>query len=285
MLHAANDIVNNAINNATVITQPTSAWSAITARWSAWCSALAVARDGPAAVASNPLNLHASAPNGAIVINPGNLNIGTDLAGPGLQAQSILIFGNGTITQNADSTGTIVAGNLDVHAASTITLTNLNNAASTASFTTASDILFNNSVATTINRGSADHDINGNQLPAGNIDIEVADPSGSTLPGIFVQGNSITDSIDSSGTVTLHAAGAITSSTNPIIASTVRLLSNTGAVGSASLPMLVTANTLVATTSNQDITIAAKALNTTLTIGDCGTIGINAGTGNVAADG
>jgi hypothetical protein len=278
VLHAAGDLINN-IGNGTIIATNLSLvsdYGTVGASNTNGYFAFGDGTDG-----NGVLNIHASAPNGGVVINPGNLNIGTDLAGPGIQAQYALIFGNGTVTQNAGSTGTIVAGSLDVHAAGSITLNNPNNAADTIAFTTASDVVFNNSVATTINRGSADHDVNGNQLPAGNIDIEVADPSGITLPGIFVQGNSLTDSIDSTGTVLLHAAGAITSSTNPIIASTVRLLSDAGAVGTTSKPMLVTANTLVSTTSNQDIAITAQALNGTLIIGD-GTTGINAGTGNVA---
>ncbi len=74
------------------------------------------------------LNLHAQAPNGFITINPGNLNIGTDLTGPGLLAQSVLIFGNGTITQNANATGVIATGDFDAHALNDVTLTNAANA-------------------------------------------------------------------------------------------------------------------------------------------------------------
>jgi filamentous hemagglutinin family protein len=167
---------------------------------------------------SGVLNLHASAATG-IVINPGDVNFGvTGIAG-GLSGTSVLMFGNGVVTQNSDSSGVINTGSLDIHALSTVSLTNANNVVTgEVDFRAPDDISFTNSVSTLLGRANSGNlDANNNPVPAGNVTIIVHDPSGATNPTLTL-GNSIdTDvnnvdhvtSIEASGLVTLQADGNI----------------------------------------------------------------------------
>ncbi|MGE4061455.1 MAG: MBG domain-containing protein, partial [Sphingomonadales bacterium] len=193
------------------------------------------------------LNLHAEAKNGEIVINPGDLNIGLDflddgeepLFAPGIQTNYFLVFGNGTVTQNADSTGVIHAGALDIHSRGDIVLDNDHNVVTGSVDFYAykkfdselleyveSDITFHNSVDTYLTRAtgvSPDGDPDAPPLPAGNVTIIVEDTSGETTPTLTLgnraftngKGEWIPSSIGSAGDVYLQADGSITDGYDP----------------------------------------------------------------------
>jgi filamentous hemagglutinin family protein len=187
------------------------------------------------------LNLHAEAENGAIVLNPrGDLNIGIldgqnqpvpELDGGLTAGANVVIFGNGFVTQNLDSSGVIETGGLDVHARDDVTLTNdFNKVTGSVDFyvaehfdgeaqqNVASDITFRNSVNTTVSRAAGDgDDANGAPKAAGNVTITVSNPFGEGTPSLTLGNRLYTNSkgqtflvgIKAEGDVLLEADGGV----------------------------------------------------------------------------
>jgi filamentous hemagglutinin family protein len=243
---------------------------------------------------SGTLNLQALAPNGAIVINPGDLNIGiVGLGNGGLNAQSVLIFGNGIVSQNNDASGTITTvTSLDIHALNDVILNNTANAVTTwTGFITPGNISYTNSLAATVIRaGNGIDGTTGALNKAGDISI--------TAPAITLGNSSFTyqpvvngpvlnalTSLVSSGTVTLAAtAGDVSDgySTVPstagfVSAPTLLNVSATGGAISLTNPANIMA-ALIAATSNRAIAITTGGFNSAVAIG---ANGVNAGTGDV----
>jgi filamentous hemagglutinin family protein len=227
-LHAAGDLINNNGDGtiyADHLNLITDNGGIGTGSWSF----------GDGAQNSVPLNLYiATGSTSSAIINPGDVNFGgTALAatsGYAVQTPYLLVFGNGTVTQDSATSGILQIGAMDIHAANNVTLTNtLNAITGEVDFRTPGTISFTNSVNTFLaraNGGSLDSSNNPNL--AGAVTITVQDTGGQTQPTLTLGNSTDFDagnaghltSIDSGGAVTLLADGAITDRYDPSDAAT-----------------------------------------------------------------
>ncbi len=207
------------------------------------------------------------------VTTSGGVTLLTPTGGSTSHANDIAVTGNlavsGALTLNAagaiSQTGAIAAAGLTALGTS-VTLANAANAiGGTLSVASPGNVILQNSVNTVLG------------ATAGNITITVA---GAGNPGVAFGGP-----VSATGTLSIHAAGSIGATGGSLGGNLVDLQSSTGQIGVTSgvpVPLMINAATLDAVTSNAAIALTLSQLTSGVPVIIGNTLGINAGTGNVA---
>jgi filamentous hemagglutinin family protein len=245
------------------------------------------------APSNNTLNLQASSASTgrALIQVNGPLQLGTSFTtGSALSGGPVTITNAQSLTQLSGSSGAITTSGLQIlqgfnSATNTtppdnVTLNNALNAVSgTSAFSVTGNVVFRNSVNTVLGTVGM---VSGTSLTsAASVDIEVL---GTNSPTLTVAGSANGNSVTASNLV-LHATGGIfQSGTGAISANSLTLVSDTGAIGSLTLPLILRANGAVATAqvNNKQIVLslvpAAGQTAGSITFNQVGSLtGLNAG--------
>ena len=293
-LHATGDIDNNdnfgsiSADNLSLVSDDGAIGGKISGYTNSWN--LTVASNS-----GDTLNLHADAAQDISIGSSDPINIGIAGFKDGIDGQFVTLYAGGDVTQNNDTSGIIVANNLELQTGGdgNITLNNAYNASGWEWFFTPNTTSFTDSIDTFfVGVLAGNVDSNNNPNPTGDVTITVHDPSGQTTPGLtlgaaayILQNNAYsTASIDSTGHVALNLDGGFSEVYEPtdtefaghIVADSLSITAG-GAI--SMLNPVNSFNTLTVSTINQDIAITTGQ-SANLVVGDSG-IGLNAGTGNV----